>query len=804
MLAAARRRRTPRAGGGSAGSSSCTAARSRPSAPTRRCATRSRSSPRWSDLWLLRARAALRRGRPADAPRALERVTREAAGAHARPGGPPPARRGARREAPPRPGPPAALRPLREPSPRGARALPRRAGVDRRRRPAGAGARPAAGGARRLAGVHRRGGGALLADRARCPTRTVQAALGLAGEALLELAAKVRALRRDAPRRGARPAAARGSTAPSRSGAVEARFERAVHPRRRGDAAGALADLTQYVARSVDPAHLDEARALRVILVPGAARRPGRRASPASASLEDRPADALATLGDRCEPDVQPRAAAGPRRGARVHRRPAPGGALLPRGAPRRARGAGAARAARRPRRARPLARSSTSSQPDLERAAARGVPGRRVGPRPRSLAARGRADDALGRLDRFIATRRARQPGPRRGPGACARQILRARAAAAARRAPPPPRRLAALGAAGLGLLLLWLFRGRSVAGAIRARPGALPRPRARDHRDPPRRHQAPRRACSASSSGPTRPATRSRARSRSPAAHLGGGRRHLRPAARGRPRPRRGAAPARAASRCSGRCVRDLRRAEARCRSGAHRRARSRSTAACARSTRSAWRRCSSSGPAPASTPRCLSEWIRDVEAERARRRGRLDARPRSSSQSLELDFPVERGALGTIFTNLLRNAEAAVRGHRRGRACSCASTTSATPPGRRLLSLQVGDSAAQRAAPRGLRVARERPRPGHRARPGARVARPPGGPPRGRPADEGGGRMLPGVSPPRRDRCWLVCEDGTEYTDRLQRFLGTEFRFERVTDAAALLAVAAAPRRAQPPPA
>jgi len=39
------------------------------------------------------------------------------------------------------------------------------------------------------------------------------------------------------------------------------------------------------------------------------------------------------------------------------------------------------------------------------------------------------------------------------------------------------------------------------------------------------------------------------------------------------------------------------------------------------------------------------------------------------------------------------------------------------------------------------------------------------------------------------------WLVCEDGLEYCDRLQRFLGGEFRFERVTHAAALLAAAAA---------
>jgi hypothetical protein len=44
-----------------------------------------------------------------------------------------------------------------------------------------------------------------------------------------------------------------------------------------------------------------------------------------------------------------------------------------------------------------------------------------------------------------------------------------------------------------------------------------------------------------------------------------------------------------------------------------------------------------------------------------------------------------------------------------------------------------------------------------------------------------------MLPGVSARPR---WLVCEDGTEYTTRFTRFLGDEFEFTRVGDAAALL--------------
>ena len=49
-----------------------------------------------------------------------------------------------------------------------------------------------------------------------------------------------------------------------------------------------------------------------------------------------------------------------------------------------------------------------------------------------------------------------------------------------------------------------------------------------------------------------------------------------------------------------------------------------------------------------------------------------------------------------------------------------------------------------------------------------------------------------MLPSVTSTRPR--WLVCEDGTEYSDRLQRFLGGEFEFVRVADAAALLAATA----------
>ena len=49
-----------------------------------------------------------------------------------------------------------------------------------------------------------------------------------------------------------------------------------------------------------------------------------------------------------------------------------------------------------------------------------------------------------------------------------------------------------------------------------------------------------------------------------------------------------------------------------------------------------------------------------------------------------------------------------------------------------------------------------------------------------------EEGGGRLLPGAA----GMTLLVCEDGTEYTERFQRFLGAEFRFLRAGHFADLL--------------
>ena len=44
-----------------------------------------------------------------------------------------------------------------------------------------------------------------------------------------------------------------------------------------------------------------------------------------------------------------------------------------------------------------------------------------------------------------------------------------------------------------------------------------------------------------------------------------------------------------------------------------------------------------------------------------------------------------------------------------------------------------------------------------------------------------EEGGGRLLPGAAGMRL----LICEDGTEYTERFRRFLGGEFEFVRAAN-------------------
>jgi tetratricopeptide (TPR) repeat protein len=88
----------------------------------------------------------------------------------------------------------------------------------------------------------------------------------------------------------------------------EARFARAIARAATGDRAGALADLTAYVAREPNPEHLAEARALRAEIEDRGSPRSDAQPSPQLLArirlLEDKPEWALRALGGPCTRDV--------------------------------------------------------------------------------------------------------------------------------------------------------------------------------------------------------------------------------------------------------------------------------------------------------------------------------------------------------------------------------------------------------------------------------------------------------------------------------------------------------------------
>ncbi len=188
---------------------------------------------------------------------------------------------------------------------------------------------------------------------------------------------------------------------------------------------------------------------------------------------------------------------------------------------------------------------------------------------------------------------------------------------------------------------------------------------------------------------------------------------------------------------------------------------------------------------GPRTRLDAEAVAGWIRDVEAE-MRRGGSAWTAPSILLQGMGVDFAVERGALSTIFANLLRNAQAAAAGGevivRLGEERDAA--------GRNLTVLLVGRLVRPRRLARGHRAARERARALAGARPDPRVAGARGGAHRGASLDEGGGRLLPRAA----GMTFIVCEDGAEYADRFQRFLGGQFAFVRAGHFADALALAA----------
>jgi tetratricopeptide (TPR) repeat protein len=640
--------------------------------------------PSWTELWLLRARVALRQGRAQDAQRALERFER-AGGS-----GPEAARLLALARAQAGLGVVQSAEtvklPLsREPS-QEARLLFQQAGSPNE---PPEGARELLQKALDDSPAFIEAAAALVALGGAVPARTVES-LNDDGAGLLELAAQVR-------RSGGAPA----QIVPwidraVQLGAPEAALARAQLRFEQGERPGALEDLLAYAA-SPQPAHLEEARVLRARLVPP----PRSDVSALQARLrlaEDRPEAALAALGSRCDASVAP-----PRLLAlgEVHEF----SGELPQ-ALECYRLASSSEAALR-RLARVAAHAPDArAEPELERAAALGMTAA-LWALARIDLDRGRPDQALPRIERFLALAAPGDPGVVDARDARDR-ILRTSTAAAESRL--RQRSAAALG--GLALLVAvaaWLWTGATVEKALRKSPRLFP-PIARAVGEV--RHDVIKHRASVLGMIGQREAVARALLSPEPASEAVARQyQAVRKAARAQ------GVLLRRLSRepVFGPLVRDLARAETLLRApggGEDELARIEERVREVHSARLA--SLLRLGPRTRVDAGAIAGWIRDVEAE-MRRGGSSWTAPSILVRGMEVEFPVERGALSVIFANLLRNAQAAAAGGsvivRLGEERDAA--------GRNLTVLLVGDSAPdgvsieaieQRESGRGLALVRD----------------------------------------------------------------------------------------------
>ena len=661
--------------------------------------------PSWTDLWLVRARLALRRGRPSEAVRALTRLLRENEGDQSE------VKRlleVARAQADLAPAPAGLPSRAPEPSPE-ARDLLRQAQEAMAAAAAGESAQALLARALDVSPGFVDAAAAWVALGGELPERTRDALWGDAA-ALLDLAAQVQR---------ARPGDGRALSGPwidraVELGAPEARYQRALLKLAAADRRGALADLTEYAATASPPAHLDEARGLRAQLVPAA------RVDPAEAQArarlaEDRPEAALVALGGRCEPGksaglllaiAQVREYSGDLAEALACYRAAlsaePGSAEA---AQRFARAAARAPASELVPYVEELRAAATAGAAAADWALAR------------LDLAQGHPDEALARLDQFLRGAGPDEPGLAAARAARDR-LLRASVDAARARW----RRQAALaGAAALVLAaaaIAWL-RGSAVARALLRRPRLYPavartvaalRHDVLKHRasvlsaalDPGAREEVSRALLEPEPVSRTVAQAYQRLRQEARAQGVS-----LRPLSR---------------EPVFGPLVRDLAAAESVLRkpsadpaplAAIDGRLRDVHGPALAELLRK--------GPRTRLSARELERWIRGVEAE-VRRGGAGWSSPSILMQGMEVEFPVEREALATIFANLLRNAQAAATPE--GRVLVRLGEER-DPAGRRMQVMLVGDSAdgdltleaiESRESGRGLAIVRDLTREWH----------------------------------------------------------------------------------------
>lgn len=551
------------------------------------------------------------------------------------------------------------------------------------------------------------------------PPATVEA-LWQDGAALLELARQVRLIASTAEARQAlRPwldrAVALGNQA--------AYFERGALLIEDNKPAEGVADLRAYVASAAAPAALDEARVLLTAVdSQGAGEAALLRAR--SLLLAEKPQEAAAVLGGLCR-DAE---GGGPAAAAKllmlgvVHEWAGELAAAAEcyRLAVRR----GDAPAAPLQRLAGVAARAplplTAQLEPELKKATAHGAPSAHFA-LARLLLARGETEPALARIDSFL--REAPLQDPSRPAALLARERITAERERLLHAARVRRLTLAAAALAVLGGALLWLLRGRTLARALVRQPALFPEVArtigqlrhdvlkhrtsalglvdsdASVHEQVQRMLWEPERASSLIAAAYARLQTAARAHGVL-----------LRPLRR---------------EPIFGPLVSDLRRAESRLKAA-------RLTPAALAALHRVDERLRELhserlgsllrlGPRTRVDAMLITAWIRDVEAE-LRVRMQPWTSPVLLLEGLELEFPVERQALMTLFANLLRNAQAAV----------ASEPDAASPPsvlvrvgeerdatGRRLLVLLVGDSARseltletveRRESGRGLAILRD----------------------------------------------------------------------------------------------
>jgi tetratricopeptide (TPR) repeat protein len=601
--------------------------------------------PSWTGLWLTRARVALRRGRPADAIRELTRLSNDHSAPDAE------AERLlqlARAQLDVQAGATAEPARAAEPTPE-ARELLRQAQEASASSQGTDAALALLARALDVSPGFVEAAAAWAALRGEIPARTREA-LWSDGAALVELASQIQRAR---PAEGAVLAAPLLDRA-AELGFAEALYERALVKMARGDRPGALADLTDYAAAAPLPRHLEEARILRAQLVVAPRNDPAELQA-RERLAEDRPDAALATLGGQCEPGRPGRTLL---LLARV--REYSGDVAEALACYRAALAAEPGSKEALERLARVAARAKDEElepyAPELRAAAASGIAAAEWA-LARSALAGARPQDALPHLQSFLGSA---APGE---PGLAAARAARERLSRANDAAARAQSRRRFVGSVAVGVLVLaalaaWL-RGSTVARALKSRPRLYPavarsvaalRHDVLKHRasvlamarDPAARQEVARALLD--------PEPASRAVAREYERLRQDGRAHgviLRPLRR---------------EPAFGNLFRDLAAAEALLRAGSTRMDRIAAIDARIREVHgprlAALLRL---GPRTRVSARELEGWIRGVEAE-VRRGGSGWVSPSILVQGMEVEFPVERDALTTIFTNLLRNAQAA----------------------------------------------------------------------------------------------------------------------------------------------